>query len=804
MKEKKHLFLAILAIVFFAVKAQQVSAATVIFQDSFTGSSGTLLQSHTPDVGTSWSEIIDNGRDIRIGPHPTNNIEVTSNGSNVGTLYQANATYNTADYDVSADVLWSGGDSNYTRTLAARIQDANNMYTLVYGANIFQLWKRTSGTWSLLASGSSYPSGDTSSAPYIGDNVRLRVQGNVISGFINNTEVVSTTDSDHTNAGVAGVGFGYVNDSSDDSGTGVDTDNFLVQTIDNTPQVSSFFPVDDASDVTSSANLVIQFDRVVSVATGTIDIYDASDDSLFESIVVTSSRVTGSGSQTIIINPSSSFSSEASYYVQITSTAFVDTSSTAYVGISDTTTWNFTIADEVDPVIQSLSPTDDATGISTSSNFIITFDETIVTSTGNILLYRSSDDQLIETFAMASSTVTASGTTALVINPSTNLQDSTSYYITVDATAVDDDSGNSFAGISNQTTWNFTTIDSTNPSVQSLSPADGASDVSITSNFVVTFDEIVVVSSGNVTIYRSSDDTVVETISISSGNVTGSGTSQVTINPTSNLSYGTSYYVQIDPSAIDDTTGNSYGGITDTATWNISTAAPPATDSDGGGITSVFLVSPPVAVEFSQEAEIGGENGIEPKIDNNVLYSNADPEVVSLMAYAIDNPDFTGVSMQPYQKEIVLDDVKPGQNVYVRYVSYTGHSSKDFTLAVPDNRISQRVVSDQEQTKESVSITQTVEKKESQVPQFTRNLSLGMSGKDVQKLQQLLNDLGFTVNESGPGSKGNETEYFGPLTYNAVQRFQIAYKEEILFPLELDESTGYVGERTLRVLRKIR
>ncbi|OHA30762.1 MAG: hypothetical protein A3B11_02110 [Candidatus Taylorbacteria bacterium RIFCSPLOWO2_01_FULL_44_26] len=57
---------------------------------------------------------------------------------------------------------------------------------------------------------------------------------------------------------------------------------------------------------------------------------------------------------------------------------------------------------------------------------------------------------------------------------------------------------------------------------------------------------------------------------------------------------------------------------------------------------------------------------------------------------------------------------------------------------------------------------------------FTRSLSLGSTGPDVKALQQILNAKGFTVSTAGPGSRGNETLYFGPATQSAVIRFQIS------------------------------
>lgn len=53
-------------------------------------------------------------------------------------------------------------------------------------------------------------------------------------------------------------------------------------------------------------------------------------------------------------------------------------------------------------------------------------------------------------------------------------------------------------------------------------------------------------------------------------------------------------------------------------------------------------------------------------------------------------------------------------------------------------------------------------------------LKRGSKAPEVKILQEFLNDSGFTVATSGPGSAGKETENFGPGTETAVKRWQKA------------------------------
>lgn len=77
---------------------------------------------------------------------------------------------------------------------------------------------------------------------------------------------------------------------------------------------------------------------------------------------------------------------------------------------------------------------------------------------------------------------------------------------------------------------------------------------------------------------------------------------------------------------------------------------------------------------------------------------------------------------------------------------------------------------------------------------LTAGLSLGARGTQVTLLQQMLNrDPDTHITNIGPGSPGNETDYFGTLTRAAVVRFQVKYASEVLAPIGLTQGSGYVG-----------
>jgi hypothetical protein len=129
-------------------------------------------------------------------------------------------------------------------------------------------------------------------------------------------------------------------------GRGLFTSNIFAATADTTgPIITALTPTDDETNVQPlDVNLEIQFDEPVQIATGNVVIHLASDDSVVESIPVTSDKVNTAGTR-IIINPTNDFVALTSYYVKVDVGAITDNFNNAFTGITNNTTWNFTVFD---------------------------------------------------------------------------------------------------------------------------------------------------------------------------------------------------------------------------------------------------------------------------------------------------------------------------------------------------------------------------------------------------------------------------------------------------------------------------
>ena len=231
--------------------------------------------------------------------------------------------------------------------------------------------------------------------------------------------------------------------------------------------------------------------------------------------------------------------------------------------------------DTLPPVITGLSPLDNATNLPSNTNLVLTFNEVLAIGTGDITL-KNLTDGTQSTIAITDGSQVSINGAFLTINPASDLAGGKNYAIRIASTALKDLSGNFFAGITNDTTWNFSTLapDLTPPAVSTLSPSDNASGVSVGANLIVTFSEAVVLGSGNIIIRNLSNSTQTIIPVTDAAKVALSGSS-LTINPSANLAGNSNLAIRIDAGAVKDSSDNPFAGIANDTTWNFSTAAPP-------------------------------------------------------------------------------------------------------------------------------------------------------------------------------------------------------------------------------------
>ncbi len=120
------------------------------------------------------------------------------------------------------------------------------------------------------------------------------------------------------------------------------------------------------------------------------------------------------------------------------------------------------LIDTTAPTVSLATPIDNATDVAVGDNITVTFNETVVASTGSITLYKS-DGTTIETFNVATGSGDDGGSvnfsgSMITINPGSDLAYGTGYYVNIAGTAIEGTSGNAYVGIANTTTLNFTTV----------------------------------------------------------------------------------------------------------------------------------------------------------------------------------------------------------------------------------------------------------------------------------------------------------------------------------------------------------
>ncbi len=215
------------------------------------------------------------------------------------------------------------------------------------------------------------------------------------------------------------------------------------------PIATAFSPNNGATNVATSANLSVTFDRNISAnASGNIYIKNLTDNTSLTK-AATSSDVTISG-KTVTINNAGLLQSKT-YAIQIDSAAF-DTAGYKYAGIYDTTTWKFKTAVPVNyaPTITIYMPANNTINVAPGSILSFTMSRVVTPGAGSIKIKELASGT-IQT--IAANTTNIVNKTIYITNA--NITFGKSYAIQMDANAFDT-AGYAFAGIANDSTWKFT------------------------------------------------------------------------------------------------------------------------------------------------------------------------------------------------------------------------------------------------------------------------------------------------------------------------------------------------------------
>ena len=528
------------------------------------------------------------------------------------------------------------------------------------------------------------------------------------------------------------------------------------------PTLSTLSPLDNATAISESTNLVMTFSQAVTADTGTIRIYKAIDDSLVESISVDSEVVTGSGTTTITVNPENTLQQVTAYYVQVSDTAFKNASDLYYAGISNATTWNFTTGDSTPPTITSVS-SDKANGSYKAGEVIdidVTFSEA-VTSTGNITVtLETGDTDRTCTFTVTSSTT---GTCNYTVQTGDTSSDLTVLSISGTIADASTNAMVSFTPATNLAGNKALVIDTTAPVLSVVAPTPNVVNQSTTTySFSTTEEGDYLVSDCG-----TGQDTIINALThvlTLQGMIRGS-------------TYSCSFLI------VDDA-GNESNSL----------VVGPVFYAHNGMVATPITV--PTILAGKSDFSINNNAKETNEAVVTVLF-NADPSTSARYALSLD-PLFADTGQKPYTSTTLFTLPKTAgvYTLYVKYFSETGHSSETFSKSIAYNP-------SEIKSTDTKTATETARSENESTFRFTRTLRSGMTDSQVVQLQQFLNQRGFTVAKSGAGSPGNETSYFGPSTRRAVVLFQEKYPDSILTPIGREKGTGIFASLSINQANKL-
>lgn len=259
------------------------------------------------------------------------------------------------------------------------------------------------------------------------------------------------------------------------------------------------------------------------------------------------------------------------------------------------------------------------------------------------------------------------------------------------------------------------------------------------------------------------------------------------------------YFVDWSDSSTDNPRTDT--NVTDdiSVTANFVADSVPVTSSGGGGCYGCYVN--PIVPTSGFKLSING--GVATTSNRNVFLGFNAGADIKKMAISMTG-DFTDASQENYIatkqwdlcsklggaiKNPICPDGK--YTVYAKFYTAYGRSSD---TAVASSTI----------VLKSGAVTENLQRNLPFSNPFTKYLQYRQTNPDIKRLQIFLNsDPDTKIADTGAGSPGKETNYFGLLTYKAVIKFQEKYAKDVLVPWGLVKGTGYVGKTTLSKINEL-
>jgi methionine-rich copper-binding protein CopC len=316
------------------------------------------------------------------------------------------------------------------------------------------------------------------------------------------------------------------------------------------PTVSSVSPAIGTTDVAVNSSIAATLSENMTAGSFTTASFTLSGGA---GVVIGAVSYNGS---TATFNPTADLAYATTYTATI-STGVTDAAGNA---LAANYVWSFTTGaapDLTPPIVSGTSPANNATNAAINADITVTFSENMTAGS-----FTTASFTLSSGAGVVIGAVSYNGTTA-TFDPTADLAYATTYTATI-TTGATDAGGNP---LETNYVWTFTTgaaPDTTPPTVFSISPATGASNVAINADITGTFSENMTAGSLTTATFTLSGGA-----GVVPGTVSYSGTT-ATFNPTVDLAYATTYTATI-TTGVTDAAGNALAA---NYTWTFTTPLP--------------------------------------------------------------------------------------------------------------------------------------------------------------------------------------------------------------------------------------